>query len=113
MGRTFQGGGYSVAINEDRSTTTQFPGAGTILRSPLYRDLTWDDFRHSFLVVEGGISFFPGAYFRTGNPAELVWLLHSGMPAGVIVMAGANASLPGAAVAARLGIMYDRRYWGV
>lgn len=133
-------GGLTLGFPDDVSvggsfSTTQFPGAGTILRSPLYRDLTWDDFRHSFLVVEGGISFFLGgqvtllffgmglapskilhhlgAFFRTGNPAELAWLLHSGTPAGVIVMAGTNASMPGAAVAARMGMMYDRRYWGV
>ncbi len=115
--------------------TTEFPGAGTILRSPVYRDLTWDDFRHTFLVVEGGASFFLGgqitlvffgmglvpshvlrrlhAFFTTGDPSHLGWLLHSGLPAGVIVLSGLNASMPGAAVAARMGMMYDRRYWGV
>ena len=116
-------------------STTDFPGAGTILRSPIYRELTIDDFRHSFVVVEGGASFFLGGqvtllifgmgfapsrilfhldkFFRTGDVSQLGILFYSALPAGVIVMSGANASIPGAAVAARVGMMYDRHYWGV
>ncbi len=46
------------------------------------------------------------------NPSHLVWLLHSALPAGVIVLSGLNASVPGTAVPPT-GMMYGRRYCSV
>ncbi|MCW5746528.1 MAG: hypothetical protein KIT36_10055 [Alphaproteobacteria bacterium] len=112
-----------------------FPSEGTILRSPLYNRLTLDDFRHGCLSFELGVGALMGwsasllffgmgippsrvlnglrNYFYYGDDSIMRSLLLKGWPSGVMVMDGMNMVPPGAGFSIRVGVMYDRRYWGI
>lgn len=114
-----------------------FPSAGAIWKSPLYSKLEWDDFRHGFLSFEGsagflfggslsimffGIGMTPtrvlknlGDFLYEGDPTIFTTLLQKSAPSGVAIFSGVNVvpPWPGCGVAGRIGVMYDREYWGI
>jgi hypothetical protein len=119
-------------------STTQMPDIGWILRAPVHRQLTLDDFRFGVINVEVGANFWfvvgggtlsllffgmgvpityavghLNSYFRTGDPAFLAGFLNKCLPAGVMILLGSSIGLPSVGVSARIGVMYDRGYWGV
>ena len=119
-------------------STVHFPSIGTILRSPLYRELTLDDFRQGIIVLELGANwvyvvgggslsllFFGCGYplsrivrelrrlLYFGNTQAVRSLLLRGTFSGVAILGGTTLGIPGIGVAARAGFMYDRDYWGL
>ena len=119
-------------------STVDFLSKGIILRSPLYRELTLDDFRQAIFVLElganwvyvvgggsiallfFGIGFPPSRIMREmkrvlhfGNYDAIRSLLLRGTFSGVAILGGTTVGIPGVGVAGRAGVMYDRGYWGV
>lgn len=135
--------GFTIGWPEDicvggAFSTVQMPDVGTILRAPWHRELELDDFRHGIIVVEFGFNFVyvvgggnlslvlfgigvPAApvlrairsYFRFGNLAMLETQMLKALPSGIMVLAGATIGIPSVGVAGRIGVMYDRHYFGL
>jgi hypothetical protein len=130
--------GWPESVFGIAGSTTQMPDVGWILRTPALHQLTLDDFRFGVIVVEVGANFvffvgggslslvffgigvpityavgYLNTYFRTGDPDLLNKFLMKCLPGGVMVLLGSSLGLPSVGVVARLGVMYDRGYWGV
>jgi hypothetical protein len=104
-----------------------------ILKAPWYTRLTRDDFRGGMMLVDFGMGLGVGKsvvflFFGIGFPPSRILhelqrffhgdfsalrsLLLRGSCSGVAILEGNNSSLPGAGIAGRAGVMYDRAYWG-
>lgn len=115
-------------------STTHFPSAGTVVRFAWRSSLSLNDFRHGIVVLEFGANFFVGGaasivifgiqfpaillkgifdFFVTQNWSQLRSAFERTAPNGCLLLAGANAGIPGASVAGRVGAMYDRGYIGI
>jgi hypothetical protein len=130
--------GFPESLAGASFSTTQMPDVGWILRAPVHRQLTIDDFRFGVIVVEVGSNHILGvggaslallffgigvpityaighlnSYFRTGDPSLLNVFLNKCLPGGVMILYGTTIGLPSIGIAARIGVMYDRGYWGV
>lgn len=114
-------------------STVDFYSAGTVLRAPWYRELSFDDFRGGIIVIELGLNIlylvgggsgtlvifgmgFPPSrvlaeldrFFRYGfNRTAVENLFFKAMPSGIAVFGGASLGIPGAGLAARVGYMSD------
>jgi hypothetical protein len=128
--------GYPDDVDVNGSLSPMsFPGAGAILKSPLYSRLTIDDFRNGTLAIEGGVGLILGGslsvmafgmgfppsrvlnslrdFLYYGDPTIFATLLMKGAPSGLMVFAGMNLVPPGVGITGRVGVMYDRGYWGM
>jgi len=130
--------GWPESVAGGSFSVTQMPSLGWILRTLALRQLTVDDFRFGVIVVEVGANFvyfvgggslsllffglgvpasyavgYLNTYFRTGDPNLLPQFLMKCLPGGVMILGGSSIGLPSVGAAARIGVMYDRGYFGL
>jgi hypothetical protein len=135
LGFTF---GWPESVAGIAGSTTWMWDVGWIVRAPVHRQLTLDDFRFGLIVVEVGgnfvyvvgggslallffgigvpISYAAGhlnSYLRAGDERFLAGFFNKCLPSGMMVLLGSSVALPSVGISARIGVMYDRGYAGV
>ncbi|HUL09218.1 MAG TPA: hypothetical protein VLV76_23005 [Candidatus Acidoferrum sp.] len=135
--------GFEVGWPEDFSIGGSFsvgpmPDIGAIVRFAWHRELELDDFRHGIIYLEFGTNFWFGvgggnlallifgigipapiilrairSYFQFGNRSMLESAMLKALPSGAMILAGTTIGIPGIGVAGRVGVMYDRGYFGI